>query len=76
MRIGDVLLSLPYLMLAIAIIAVLGPSLLNLILVLSILNWIVYARLVRGEVLSVKRQEYIEAARAIGWSIHRSCSSI
>ncbi|MGI5836512.1 MAG: ABC transporter permease [Chloroflexota bacterium] len=66
MRIGDVLLSLPYLMLAIAIIAVLGPSLLNLILVLSVSNWIVYARLVRGEVLSVKRQEYIEAARAIG----------
>ncbi len=66
MRAGDVLLSLPFLMLAIAIIAVLGPNLLNLILVLSISNWIVYARLVRGEVLSVKRQEYIEAARTIG----------
>jgi len=66
MRIADVQLAIPTLILAIAVIAVLGPSLLNLIVVLGITNWVVYGRVVRGEVLSIRRREYVEASRLIG----------
>lgn len=66
MRIGDIFLAFPYLLLAIAIVAVLGGGLLNVILVLAIAGWVPYARLVRGSVLSAREQEYITAARAIG----------
>jgi peptide/nickel transport system permease protein len=66
MRIGDIFLAFPYLLLAIAIVAVLGGGLLNVILVLAIAGWVPYARLVRGSVLSAREQEYIVAARAIG----------
>jgi ABC-type microcin C transport system permease subunit YejE len=52
--------------LALIIIAVLGPSLPNLILVLAITSWVDYARVVRAEVLSVREREFVEAARAIG----------
>lgn len=66
MRIGDLFLAFPYLLLAIAIVAVLGGGLLNVIIVLAIATWVPYARLMRGSVLSAKEQEYIIAARAIG----------
>ncbi len=66
MRVADAQLSLPFFLLAIAIIAVLGPSLLNLIIVLAISGWTVYARLVRGDVLSCKCREYVEACRVVG----------
>lgn len=66
MRIGDVFLSFPYLLLAIAILAVLGSGLVNVIIVLAIAGWVPYARLVRGSVLSAREEEYIVAARAIG----------
>ena len=66
MRIGDIFLAFPYLLLAIAIVAVLGGGLLNVILVLAIAGWVPYARLIRGSVLSAREQEYITAARAIG----------
>jgi peptide/nickel transport system permease protein len=68
MRIGDVFLAFPYLLLAIAIVSVLGGGLLNVIIVLAIAGWVPYARLTRGSVLSAKEQEYIVAARAIGVS--------
>lgn len=66
MRIGDVFLAFPYLLLAIAIVSVLGGGLFNVIIVLAIAGWVPYARLTRGSVLSAKEQEYIVAARAIG----------
>jgi peptide/nickel transport system permease protein len=66
MRIADIQLAFPFILLAIAIVAVLGGSLFNVILVLGIGSWVPYARLVRGQVLSAKQQEYIIAARTIG----------
>jgi peptide/nickel transport system permease protein len=68
MRIGDIFLAFPYLLLAIAIVAVLGGGLLNVIIVLAIATWVPYARITRGSVLSVKAQEFVVAARAIGVS--------
>lgn len=66
MRIVDVLYAFPFLVLAIAVIAVLGQGFWNLILALTIVGWIGYARLIRGEVLSVKENEYVLAAKAVG----------
>jgi ABC-type dipeptide/oligopeptide/nickel transport system permease subunit len=66
MRITDVQYALPFLVLALAVMAVLGPSLRNVILVLGITGWVYYARIVRAEVLSVRQREFIEAATAIG----------
>jgi len=68
MRIIDILLAFPGILLAIAIMAILGPSLNNVILALCLIGWVSYARLARGEVLSVKEMDYIEAARSIGCS--------
>jgi peptide/nickel transport system permease protein len=66
MRIADIQLAIPTLILAIAVIAVLGPSLLNLVVVLGITNWVVYGRVVRSEVLSIRHREYIDASRLVG----------
>lgn len=66
MRLGDVFLAFPFLLLAIAIVAVVGGGLFNVILVLAIASWVPYARLIRASVLSCKAQEYVIAARAIG----------
>jgi peptide/nickel transport system permease protein len=66
MRIGDIQLAVPPLILAVGIIAVLGRGLGNLLLVLGITGWMSYGRLVRGEVLSVREKEFVEAARAVG----------
>ncbi len=71
MRVADVQLAFPYLLLAIAIIGVLGASMLNLILVLAIANWVVYARLVRAEVLSLRSLEFVTAARCVGAGMPR-----
>lgn len=68
MRIADVQLAFPFILLAIAIIAVLGPNLQNIILVMGITGWVIYARVVRGEVLSLREKEYILAVRALGGS--------
>jgi peptide/nickel transport system permease protein len=62
----DVLLAFPGLLLAIAIVAVLGPSLVNVVLALTIIGWVGYARLVRGQALRVRELEYVSAARAAG----------
>jgi peptide/nickel transport system permease protein len=66
MRFVDSQLSIPFLLLAIAIIAVIGTSTLNTILVLGIGGWTTYARMVRGEILSLREKEFVEAARALG----------
>jgi peptide/nickel transport system permease protein len=66
MRIGDVQLAFPVLVFAVAVLAVLGASLGNVILVLGLTGWVTYARLVRGETLSFTQREFVEAARAIG----------
>ncbi len=66
MRLVDVQWSFPYLILAIAVMALFGTSLVNLVIVLAINQWVSYARLVRSQVLSVKEQEFVTAAIAVG----------
>lgn len=66
MRLCDILLAFPGILLAIALVAVLGPSLNNVILALAIIGWVGYARLVRGQVLKVREMEFVTAAKAMG----------
>jgi len=68
MTIADTQLAFPLVLLAIAVVAVLGPSLQNLILVVGISGWVTYARIARAQVLSLKQKEFIEAVRALGGS--------
>jgi len=70
----NVFMSFPSLLLAIAMVAFLGPSLNNLILALSVIGWVGYARLIRGQVLKVKEMDFVTAARAIGASDSRILS--
>ena len=70
-RLMDILLAFPGLLLAIAMVAVLGPSLTNVIIALSLIGWVGYARLVRGQVLRARELEFVQAARALGASIPR-----
>jgi peptide/nickel transport system permease protein len=65
-RVIDVLLAFPGLLLAIALVAVLGPSLVNVLFALTVIGWVSYARLVRGQVLRAREFEYVQAARALG----------
>ena len=62
----DVLLAFPGLLLAIAVVAALGPGVTNVVLSLSLLGWTGYARLVRGQILSLREREFVTAARALG----------
>ncbi len=66
MRVADVQLSFPFILLALTINAIVGLGLRNIILSLSAAGWVVYARVVRGEVLSVKQRDYVQAAAALG----------
>lgn len=66
MRVVDMLYAFPGFLLAITLVAVLGPSIHNLILAMCVTGWASYARLVRAEVLHLKAKEYIQSARAIG----------
>jgi ABC-type dipeptide/oligopeptide/nickel transport system permease subunit len=66
MRTADVQLAFPYLLLAIAVIAFLGPSLSNLVIVLALRSWVVFARVVRASVLAIKPLEFVQAALAGG----------
>ena len=66
MRIVDVVIAFPFLILAIAIVAIVGPSLTNMMLVLGGVVWINYARLIRGMFLSLKEEEFVVAARVVG----------
>jgi len=71
MRIGDIQLSIPFLVLAIAIVAVLGPSLVNVVIILGVTGWVQFARLVRANTMKIKGQEFILAAKAMGSSSFR-----
>ena len=66
MRIADAILSMPLLLLAIVLLAVFGPSTSSALLVLGVLGWPQTARVIRGQVLSVREEEYITAARVVG----------
>ena len=66
MRIVDVVIAFPFLILAIAIVSIVGPSLTNMMIVLGGVVWIDYARVVRGMVLSIKEEEFVVAARVVG----------
>ncbi len=66
MRIVDSFLAIPNILFALVILSIFGPSVPTLIVVLGITNWVTYARLVRGEVLSIKEREFVKAARSIG----------
>ena len=66
MRLCDIQLALPYILLAIAVLAVIGSGVVNIILVLSVTQWVTYARVVRASVLAQKERDYIRAARALG----------
>lgn len=66
MRLSDVQLSFPYLLLAITIVALLRPNLGNLIIVLVIRSWVVYTRLIRASTMSLKNREFVQSARVVG----------
>ncbi len=66
MRMADVQLAFPFILLALAVMAVLGSGLRNVIIVLGITGWVMYGRVVRSEVISIREKEYVEAAKAIG----------
>ncbi|CEN79124.1 oligopeptide ABC transporter permease [Paraclostridium sordellii] len=68
MRIVDIVMCFPFFIVAIALAAVVGSSVLNLIIIIGILSWTEIARIVRSEVLSIKRREFITASKAIGFS--------
>jgi peptide/nickel transport system permease protein len=66
MRVGDVQLAFPALVLAIAVLAVVGSGLGSIVLVLGVTGWVTYARIARGETLSLRHREFVEGARALG----------
>lgn len=68
LRLADMVLSFPILILVLVVVALVGPSLTNIILILGLLGWPAVARLVRGQFLSVREMEFVQAARALGAS--------
>jgi peptide/nickel transport system permease protein len=66
MRLVDILLAFPGIILALVIVGLLGSSMVNLIIALTCVGWVRYARIVRGSILSIKKETFIESARAIG----------
>ena len=71
MRLADMQLAFPFILLAITVIGILGPSIRNLILVVGLSNWAAYARVVRAETLAVRERPYVEAARSLGLPLPR-----
>lgn len=66
MRIVDSFLSIPSILFVLVLLAVFDPSVLGLIVVIGITNWVLYARMARGEVLSIKERDYVKASKSIG----------
>jgi peptide/nickel transport system permease protein len=66
MRLVDSFLAIPNILFILVVISVLGPGVLTLIFVIGATNWVTYARVVRGEVLSIKEREFVRAAKSIG----------
>jgi peptide/nickel transport system permease protein len=71
MTVADAQLAFPFILLAIGIIAVLGPSFQNLIIVVGLSGWVTYARVLRSQVLSLRRREFVDAILGLGGSIPR-----
>jgi peptide/nickel transport system permease protein len=71
MRLVDIQLAIPLMLLALLVVAALGPSLTNLVVVLAVTSWIRYARIIRGQVLTLREREFVQSARAIGASTTR-----
>ena len=67
-RLVDLVVTFPFLVLVIAIVAVLGPGLGNMYIAISVIGWVFYARLIRGEVLVLRGYDYVSAARVLGYS--------
>jgi ABC-type dipeptide/oligopeptide/nickel transport system permease subunit len=68
MTLVNVMLTFPFVLLALAVIAVLGPSLVNMIIVLGVADWPLYARVIRAETLAIREREFVVAGRALGMS--------
>ncbi len=66
MMVADVQLAFPFILLAIAVIAVMGPSFFNLVILIGISGWVTYARIARAEVLGLKQKEFVESIRCLG----------
>jgi peptide/nickel transport system permease protein len=66
-RVVDVIIAFPFLVLVIAIVAMLGPGLVNLYIALTMVSWVLYTRIVRAEALALKKREYVLAARNLGY---------
>jgi peptide/nickel transport system permease protein len=71
MRVVDIFLAIPELIFALAIAAMLGPSFTNIILALAVVYWVKYARIIRGQVMHIKQNDYVDSARVIGDSKFR-----
>jgi peptide/nickel transport system permease protein len=71
MRLVDILQAFPFVVLIVAIVAVLGPGINNMYVAVALTAWVVYARLIRSEILVVKKKEYVEAAQALGMTNSR-----
>lgn len=71
MRVTDIVMSFPYIMLILVVASIIGPGLLNMIVILGFVNWPGAARLVRGNVLAIKEKDYIKAAQVQGFRINR-----
>jgi len=67
-RLIDVVIAFPFLVLVIAIVAMLGPGLINLYIAVTLVSWVLYARILRGETLALKRRDYVLAATSLGYS--------
>ena len=68
MTVINVMLTFPFVLLALAVIAVLGPSLVNMIIVLGVADWPLYARVIRAETMAIREREFVMAGRALGMS--------
>lgn len=68
---SEIQLAFPFILLAITIMAVIGPGLFNIILVLGVSRWVAYGRVVRGQVISIREREFVEATHALGYPLHR-----
>lgn len=66
MRLADAFLAIPSILFSLVVLVVIGPGVVTLVIALGVTHWVVYARLVRGEVLSIKERDYVRAARSIG----------
>ena len=71
MRVTDIFLAFPALILAMAVVAAIGPSLNSVLIALIVVSWPAYARVVRGDILTIREEDYVEAARGVGASHFR-----